>query len=71
MNKDSLELKPFKSFDFYLNDFILAGCKITIRSEKEWNTIFVDGIKCNKAVFNRNVYVHNIELKNESKVVEL
>ncbi len=63
MDEKCLELTPFKSFDFYLNDFKIAGCELTVNVEKDWNKIFVDGEETAKAVFDRSVLKHKIEFK--------
>ena len=57
-----MELKPFKSFDFRINNVILAGCTLTVSVKKDWNKIYVDGYGCSKAVFERDGN-HNIEFK--------
>ncbi len=63
MDENCLELTPFKSFDFYLNDFKIAGCELTVKVEKDWNKIFVDGKEANEAIFDRTILKHNIEFK--------
>ena len=61
MDENVIELTPFKSFDFYLNDFVIAGCKLTINAQKDWTRIIVDGEEKELAVFDRKVYEHKIE----------
>ena len=63
MDENYMELTPFKSFDFYLNDFKIAGCELTVNVEKDWNKIFVDGEETTKAIFDRSVFKHKIEFK--------
>ncbi len=65
MDEKEMELTPFKSFPFYLNDFIIAGCKLTINAQKDWNKIIVDGVVSEKAVFDRSVYEHKIDFIKE------
>ena len=54
LNEKVIELKPFKSFDFSIKNIILAGCKLSIKVEKDWNTIIVDGNEQKHAVGDRN-----------------
>lgn len=57
-----MELKPFKSFDFKINNVILAGCMLTVSVKKDWGKIYVDGRECSEAIFER-IGNHNIEFK--------
>lgn len=63
MDEKYFELTPFKSFDFYLNEFKIAGCELTVNVEKDWNKIFVDGKETDKAIFDRTVLKHKIDFK--------
>ncbi len=53
MDRTHMELKPLHNLDFAITDVTLAGCKLTVRVEKGWNTILVDGEKQNAAIFDR------------------
>jgi len=53
MNETQMELKPLKSLDFAITDVELAGCRLTVEVHKDWTQIFVDGQKCDAAVFDR------------------
>ena len=48
-----MELRPFRSFDFAIHDVMLAGCRLNVTVQKDWDTIIVDGAKSEKAVFDR------------------
>lgn len=54
LDEKYMELNPFKSFDFSINDIILAGCKLTVKVKKNWSKILVNGKICDKAVFERD-----------------
>ena len=62
IDEDSMELKPFKSFNFKIKNVILAGCKLNVSVVKDWKEIYVDGMKCEKANFSR-IGSHSVEFK--------
>ena len=53
MNEMQMELTPMKSFDFAVRDVVLAGCRLSVEVQENWNTVYVDGEKCDSAVFSR------------------
>lgn len=53
MNETQMELSPFKTFDFAIQDVELAGCRLTVKVCRDWKEIVVDGQVCEKAVFDR------------------
>ena len=61
-DEESIELKPFKSFDFKIKNVVLAGCELSVSAAKDWKEIYVDGIKCEKAEFSRTGS-HSVEFK--------
>jgi hypothetical protein len=53
MDRTHMALKPLHSLDFAVQNVTLAGCKLTVQVQKDWNTILVDGEKVAEAVFDR------------------
>lgn len=53
VDEENMELRPFRSFDFAIHDVMLAGCRVNVTVQKDWDTIIVDGAKSKKAVFDR------------------
>ena len=53
MDTVNMELKPLHNLDFAIENVLLAGCRLTVKVEKDWNTILVDGEKKPAAVFDR------------------
>ena len=53
LDENNIELKPFTSFDFSVENITLAGCELTVTVKKGWTKIIVDGNSCDKAVFGR------------------
>ena len=53
INETQMELTPMKSFSFAVKDVELAGCRLHVEVQENWNTIYVDGVKCERAVFSR------------------
>jgi hypothetical protein len=43
MDSEHLYLSPFKTIDFNLKNFKLAGMELTIRVESNWSKIYIDG----------------------------
>lgn len=53
VDEKMMELHPFHGFDFAIHDVILAGCKLNVSVQKNWNLVVVDGETAEKAVFER------------------
>ena len=53
MNETQMELMPMKSISFAVKNVVLAGCCLHVEVEENWNTIYVDGVACDRAVFSR------------------
>lgn len=53
MDESKMQLKPMKSIDFSIQKVELAGCRLTVQVQKNWTEIFVDGKKCDTALFDR------------------
>lgn len=53
MNETQMELTPMKALGFAVRDVLLAGCRLTVEVQENWNSIYVDGIRCERAVFDR------------------
>lgn len=60
LDQNNLELKPFKSFNFSIKNIILAGCKLSVAVEKDWNTIIIDGEEQIQGVADRKIE-HNFK----------
>lgn len=60
VDEKMMELHPFHGFDFAIHDVILAGCKLNVSVQKNWNLVVVDGETAEKAVFER-VGDHKVE----------
>lgn len=54
LDEKYIELKPFTSFDFSIENVRLAGCELTVIVKKGWSKIIIDGEICDKAIFDRN-----------------
>ena len=54
MNESEMELAPMKSLRFAVKDVLLAGCRLSVEVQENWNAIYVDGVRCDRAVFDRN-----------------
>ncbi len=53
MNETQMELHPMKSISFAVKDVELAGCRLHVEVQENWNSIYVDGNKCENAIFCR------------------
>ncbi len=53
MNETKMELTPMRSLSFAIKDVELAGCRLCVEVEENWNTVYVDGVRCDRAVFSR------------------
>jgi hypothetical protein len=53
MDTVNMELKPLHNLDFAIENVLLAGCRLTVKVEKNWNTVLVDGEEKAEAVFDR------------------
>lgn len=60
VSETEMELQPFHSFDFFLRDTLLAGCRLSVTVRRGWQTVYVDGEKREKAVFDRRRSPHEI-----------
>jgi uncharacterized protein (DUF608 family) len=47
MDETSLYLSPFKTIDFSLQDFTLAGMTLTVKVETGWSRVYVNGVEIN------------------------
>lgn len=54
VDEKMMELHPFHGFDFAIHDVILAGCKLNVSVQKDWNAVVIDGRTAGKAVFERD-----------------
>ena len=52
--RDKLVFTPMKNVDFYLRDVVLAGVKVNITVQKDWDDILVNGISVEKATIKRD-----------------
>jgi uncharacterized protein (DUF608 family) len=55
LDQKHIELNPFKSFGFSIKNIELAGCKLNIEVEKNWNTVIVDNNIVSKCLVDRLV----------------
>jgi hypothetical protein len=53
MNETQMELHPMKSISFAVKDVELAGCRLHVEVQENWTSIYVDGNKCENAIFCR------------------
>lgn len=53
VDSEYMELSPFKSMDFSIDNIILAGCRLNISVKKSWQSVSVDGNLVKRAVFKR------------------
>ncbi len=53
MNETQMQLNPMRSLGFAIRDVELAGCRLNIEVQENWNTIYVDGVQCENAIFSR------------------
>lgn len=54
LDSKSMELNPFKSFDFSIKNVTLAGCRLSVKVKRNWKKIFVNGVEQQNAVFERD-----------------
>ena len=54
MNETQMELKPMRSLGFCVKNVVLAGCSLSVEVQENWTTVYVDGVKCESAVFSRD-----------------
>jgi hypothetical protein len=53
LDETTMELKPMRSLSLAIRNIRLAGCALTVEVEKNWKTIYVDGVLCERACFER------------------
>ncbi len=62
MNETQMQLTPMKTLSFAIKDVELAGCRLHVEVQENWNTVYVDGVECERAIFSREG-THRIEFR--------
>ena len=62
LDETTIELKPMRSLDLAIRNIRLAGCDLTVEVEKNWSAIYVDGVLCERACFDRGG-AHTIQFR--------